>query len=398
MAEQAREINHIAVFGAGYVGMSLAILLAQKYHVTIFDTNAEKISKIERNESPIKDDLIQEYLISKDLNLSASSPSPDLYRTIDLFIIATPTDYDVKTNSFDTSSVESVISEILQNNSNSNAPIVIKSTVPVGFTASLNKKFSSSRIVFSPEFLREGAALIDNLHPSRIIVGGDAHHLGLVSGILNDSSNATNTPIKHMDSDSAEAVKLFANTFLAMRVSFFNELDSFAIDKNLSALSIIDGVCLDPRIGNYYNNPSFGYGGYCLPKDTKQLLANYKDVPQNLMQAIVDANMTRQNFIADQILRKQPAVIGVYKLAMKEGSDNFRSSSILGVITALKERNQKLIIYEPGLNSESFEGINVCDDLQKFKSDSTIILANRGCKELFDVLDKVYTRDLFNKD
>ena len=201
-----------------------------------------------------------------------------------------------------------------------------------------------------------------------------------------------------MDSDSAEAVKLFANTFLAMRVSFFNELDSFAIDKNLSALSIIDGVCLDPRIGNYYNNPSFGYGGYCLPKDTKQLLANYKDVPQNLMQAIVDANMTRQNFIADQILRKQPAVIGVYKLAMKEGSDNFRSSSILGVITALKERNQKLIIYEPGLNSESFEGINVCDDLQKFKSDSTIILANRGCKELFDVLDKVYTRDLFNKD
>ena len=398
MAEQVREIKHIAVFGAGYVGMSLAVLLAQKYQVTIFDTNSEKVQKIENNECPIKDDLTQEYLTSRALSLSASLPCTEQLRDSDLFIIATPTDYDVETNSFDTSSVQSVIAQILQNNSNSNAPIVIKSTVPVGFTSSLNKKYNSNRMVFSPEFLREGSALLDNLHPSRIIVGGSAQHLKLISDILSDASNASDIPIKHMDSDSAEAVKLFANTFLAMRVSFFNELDSFAIDKNLSSLNIIDGVCLDPRIGNYYNNPSFGYGGYCLPKDTKQLLANYQDIPQNLMQATVDANKTRQNFIADQILQKQPGLIGIYKLAMKEGSDNFRSSSILGVIAALKKRNQKLVIYEPGLTSQSFEGIDVCNDLQRFKNDSTIIVANRSCKELLDVSSKVYTRDLFNID
>jgi UDPglucose 6-dehydrogenase len=396
MSEKVSPISEIVIFGAGYVGMSLAVLLAQYFKVQIIDVDNAKVKKINKNQCPIKDDLMQQYLNSHDLNLSASIPSAAIYRDADLFIIATPTNYDPATNSFDTSSITAVASSVIQNNTNPNALIVIKSTVPVGYTAALNQQFNSDRVVFSPEFLREGSALLDNLHPSRIIVGGKHKHLTIVSDMLRDAADGLDAPIQIMDSDSAEAVKLFSNTFLAMRVSFFNELDSFAIEKNLDARNIINGVCHDPRIGDFYNNPSFGYGGYCLPKDTKQLLATYNQIPQNLMQAIVDANQTRQNFIASQILKKKPSVVGIYKLAMKEGSDNFRSSSILGVIEALKEAKQDLIIFEPGLATESFQGIEVYTDLGQFKIDASIILTNRACKELSDSASKIYTRDLFH--
>jgi UDPglucose 6-dehydrogenase len=385
----------ILIFGAGYVGMSLGVLLSQNHTVTIVDIDPNKIEKITNKKSTITDELIDDFLTSKDLNLSASLPSSELLKDANLFIIATPTDYSEETGFFDTKSVEGVVDDIFKHNQNKDALIIIKSTIPVGFTASINNKFNSKRVTFSPEFLREGSALADNLYPSRIIVGGPHPKINKFANILALASDLDNPLIQLTDSSSAEAVKLFANTFLAMRVSFFNELDSFAIEKNLDARNIIQGVCHDPRIGDFYNNPSFGYGGYCLPKDTKQLLATYNQIPQNLIQAIVDANQTRQHFIAQQILKKKPSIIGIYKLAMKEGSDNFRFSSILGVIEALKKTKQKLIIYEPGLTEEIFEDIEVYNDLSQFKVDASIILTNRASDELEDISDKIYTRDLF---
>lgn len=391
---QIDQIN-IAIFGAGYVGMSLGVLFAQNHPVTIIDIDKSKIDTICKKQSTVADELIDEYLQSRELNLSASFSSSKIIKAADLFIIATPTDYDVKTNSFDTASVESVIKKILDQNHNQDSLIVIKSTVPVGFTESINKKFNTNRIVFSPEFLREGSALKDNLEPSRIIVGGDHHKIENFITMLIDSANQDNPLIQIMDSSSAEAVKLFSNTYLAMRVSFFNELDSFAIEKNLNTEKIIKGVSSDPRIGNFYNNPSFGYGGYCLPKDTKQLLSNYSSIPQNLIQAIVEANKTRQIYISKQILKKKPSVVGVYKLAMKEGSDNFRDSSIIEVMKYIKDSDTKIIIFEPSINENLYQNFEVCNDLMQFKKRTDLIIANRFSVDLTDVKNKVYTRDLF---
>lgn len=410
----------IAVAGTGYVGLSIAILLSQYHKVYAVDIVAEKVKLINRKKSPIVDREIEEYLATKDLNLIATLEAEEAYKKADFVVIATPTNYDSQKNFFDTSAVEAVISTVIK--SNPDAIIVIKSTVPVGYTVSIREKLRNRNIIFSPEFLRESKALYDNLYPSRIIVGTDLEDERLVKAahifaeLLQEGAIKKNVNMLFMGSTEAEAVKLFANTYLALRVSFFNELDTYAEMKKLNTRQIIEGVCLDPRIGNHYNNPSFGYGGYCLPKDTKQLLANYKDIPENLIQAIVDSNRTRKDFVADQILKMagccgcepkktyeenegQRGIVGIYRLTMKSNSDNFRQSSVQGVIKRIKEKGVGVIIYEPTLKENKFFlGCKVINDLDKFKKSCDVIVANRYNKSLETVKEKVYTRDIFLKD
>lgn len=389
---------NIAIAGAGYVGMSLAALLTKQHSLKIFDIDQKRIDLIANNQSTVEDVEIEELLDSLDKPINSTIDPKEAFNDADFVIIATPTNYDEKTNSFDTSSVEDTIQKILA--VNNKCLIIIKSTIPVGFTEACQKKFNTKRIIFSPEFLREGKALHDNLFPSRIIIGGTSTEARIFSEILRNSASKdiSNSSILFMSSDEAEAVKLFSNTFLAMRVAFFNELDSYSISKNLNTKNLIDGICLDSRIGDYYNNPSFGYGGYCLPKDTKQLLANYNQVPQNLIQAIVDANRTRKDFISDHILSKNPKVVGIFKLAMKEGSDNFRFSSIQGIMKRLKAKGIELIVYEPKLNDNLFYNSKVISDIESFKEKSDLIITNRNSPELQSVASKVFTRDLFGCD
>lgn len=392
----------IAIAGTGYVGLSLATLLSGKHEVVALDIVPEKVEMINNRISPIQDKYIEEFMLQakkgeREMNLKATLDYKEAFNGAKFVIISTPTNYDDERNFFDTSSVEDIIQKVVDMNNN-DITIVIKSTIPVGFTEKVRKKYNFKNIFFSPEFLREGNALYDNLHPSRIIVGDTTEQAKEFANLLSEASEDDNTEILLMHNTEAEAVKLFANTFLALRVAYFNELDTYARVKNLNTKNIIRGVCLDPRIGTHYNNPSFGYGGYCLPKDTKQLLANYRDIPQNLIESIVKSNKTRKQFIAKEIIRLNPDVIGVYRLTMKHGSDNFRSSAIQDIINIFKEYNKTVVIYEPTLKEQEFNGCRVVNNLNEFKNMSSVIIANRFNPELSDVVDKIYTRDLFMCD
>ncbi len=389
-------MTKIAVAGIGYVGMSLSTLLSVKNEVVALDVVPEKVNMVNDRVSPIKDEYIEKYFSEKKLNLRATLDYKDALKGAEFVIISTPTNYNEETNYFDTSSVENVIEQVME--VNPDTTIVVKSTVPVGFIEHMKKKYNIDNIMFSPEFLREGKALYDNLYPSRIIVGEVSERAERFANLLKESCLKEDVPVKFMNSTEAEAVKLFANTYLALRVSYFNELDTYAEIKGLNTKDIIEGVCLDPRIGNHYNNPSFGYGGYCLPKDTKQLLANYKDIPQNMIEAIVNSNDTRKQHVADEILKKNPKVVGVYRLTMKSGSDNFRASAIQGVIEKLRAKGVNIIIYEPTLKDNTFNGLEVVHDLKLFKEISNVIIVNRVDHELDDVQDMIYTRDIFSRD
>ena len=390
-------MTKIAVAGTGYVGLSLATLLAQKNEVVALDVIPEKVEKINNRISPIQDEYIEKYFREKELNLKATLDYKEAFKDARFVIISTPTNYDEKTHYFDTSSVEDVIEKVISMG-NPNTIMVVKSTIPVGFIESMKDKYVIDNIFFSPEFLREGKALYDNLYPSRIIVGEKSKRAEEFAHLLSECAIKEDIDIKYMGSTEAEAVKLFANTYLALRVSYFNELDTYAEIKGLNTKDIIDGVCSDPRIGNHYNNPSFGYGGYCLPKDTKQLLANYEDVPQNMIEAIVKSNDTRKQHIADMVLSKNPKIVGVYRLTMKSGSDNFRASAIQSVMERVRSKGVDVQIYEPTLKEDTFEGYKVIHDLDNFKNTSDVIIANRLDSEIEDEMEKVYTRDIFARD